>query len=263
MRLAIPIWHERLSPLLDSASRLLIVEVRENAERSRFVIPVDEDDPVRKCRRIQQNGVDVLICSAVSRVLARMLEVSGVHLIPEISGRLDDILPAFFEGNLTQPRFAMPGCRSKQPDRSDGEGCRKKDSSRKRTKEIKPDQIVDEQEREERMGKTTFAIPLANGKLCAHFGHCEQFALIETTDGEIVRQFTLTPPPHEPGVLPRWLSEQGSDVIIAGGMGARAQGLFGENGIKVITGAPADTPEALVRRYLSGSLVTGQNLCDH
>ncbi len=23
------------------------------------------------------------------------------------------------------------------------------------------------------------AIPVANGKLCAHFGHCEQFALVE------------------------------------------------------------------------------------
>jgi predicted Fe-Mo cluster-binding NifX family protein len=111
--------------------------------------------------------------------------------------------------------------------------------------------------------KTVFAIPVAEGKLCAHFGHCEQFALIETENGEIRAKTMETPPPHEPGVLPKWLHDQGAHVIIAGGMGARAQQLFVENGIKVVTGAPADAPEALVHQYLSNTLLTGENLCDH
>lgn len=108
-----------------------------------------------------------------------------------------------------------------------------------------------------------FAIPVAEGKLCSHFGHCEQFALIETENGKIERKTLHTPPPHEPGVLPRWLHEQGANVIIAGGMGSRAQQLFRENGIEVVTGAPMDAPEALVNQYLSESLVTGPNVCDH
>ncbi len=65
------------------------------------------------------------------------------------------------------------------------------------------------------------AIPVADGRLCPHFGHCQQFALIdvdETTRQTAPTAF-LTPPPHEPGVLPRWLHQQGADVIIAGGMG--------------------------------------------
>lgn len=113
------------------------------------------------------------------------------------------------------------------------------------------------------MNKTVFAIPMAEGKLCSHFGHCEQFALIETVDGKVNGKSLHTPPPHEPGVLPKWLHEMGANVIIAGGMGSRAQTLFKENGIKVVTGAPADSPEALVSQYLSDNLVTGQNVCDH
>ena len=113
------------------------------------------------------------------------------------------------------------------------------------------------------MNKIRFAVPVAGGKLCAHFGHCEQFAIIDTEKGKITDTSFHTPPPHEPGVLPSWLRQQGSDIIIAGGMGARAQTLFNENGIKVVTGAPLDTPEALVGRYLSGSLEIGDNLCDH
>jgi Mrp family chromosome partitioning ATPase/predicted Fe-Mo cluster-binding NifX family protein len=113
------------------------------------------------------------------------------------------------------------------------------------------------------MNKIIFAIPLVEGRLCSHFGHCEQFALIETENGQIQGKSMHTPPPHEPGVLPRWLHEMGANVIIAGGMGSRAQSLFNENGIKVITGAPADTPESLVHQYLTERLVTGANVCDH
>jgi ATP-binding protein involved in chromosome partitioning len=109
------------------------------------------------------------------------------------------------------------------------------------------------------------AIPVSAGRLCPHFGHCEQFALVDVD--ETTRQATqttfLTPPPHEPGVLPRWLHEQGAELIIAGGMGQRAQQLFADNGIKVVVGAAADTPESIVQAHLSGSLVSGQNLCDH
>ena len=109
------------------------------------------------------------------------------------------------------------------------------------------------------------AIPLAAGRLCMHFGHCEQFALVEINEEtrEISPTTTLQPPAHEPGLLPRWLQEKGANVIIAGGMGQRAQQLFSQNNIKVIVGAPADTPEELVQAYIDGSLQTGINTCDH
>jgi predicted Fe-Mo cluster-binding NifX family protein len=108
-----------------------------------------------------------------------------------------------------------------------------------------------------------FAIPLAEGKLTAHFGHCQEFALVEVEDNEIKNKETLVPPPHEPGVLPKWLHELGTNVIIAGGMGARALELFAQNNIKVIVGASALTPEELVQQYLDNSLQTGGNVCDH
>ena len=108
-----------------------------------------------------------------------------------------------------------------------------------------------------------FAIPLANGKLTAHFGHCHEFALIEVAENEITDKQMLIPPPHEPGVLPGWLHHLGADVIIAGGMGQRAISLFLEQGIKVITGAPEREPEKLVNSYLDNTLMTGANVCDH
>jgi predicted Fe-Mo cluster-binding NifX family protein len=108
-----------------------------------------------------------------------------------------------------------------------------------------------------------FAIPLAEGKLTAHFGHCQEFALVDVEDNEIKNKETLIPPPHEPGVLPKWLHDLGTNVIIAGGMGGRALDLFAQNDIKVVVGAPSLTPEELVRQYLDNTLEAGANVCDH
>jgi len=110
-----------------------------------------------------------------------------------------------------------------------------------------------------------FAIPTNNGKLCLHFGHCEVFTFIEAdeTSKTIIGKEEITPPPHEPGILPPWVAKNGANVIIAGGMGMRAQQLFTEQGIKVLVGAGEGDPEKLVLEYLNGTLVTGANTCDH
>lgn len=109
------------------------------------------------------------------------------------------------------------------------------------------------------------ALPMANQQLCMHFGHCQVFEFYEVDEKEktIKGKSSLTPPPHEPGVLPRWIKEQGADLVIAGGMGVSAQNLFREAGVQVITGAPADDSQTIVESYLNNSLQTGKNACDH
>jgi predicted Fe-Mo cluster-binding NifX family protein len=107
------------------------------------------------------------------------------------------------------------------------------------------------------------AIPTAQGVLCNHFGHCEQFAILNVKDGRVDGREWVTPPPHEPGLLPRWLAERGVKVVISGGMGQRAISQFAEQGIRVVTGAPVMDPDALLQKYLDGSLETGPNACDH
>ena len=109
------------------------------------------------------------------------------------------------------------------------------------------------------------AIPLAGGKLSPHFGHCEGFALfdVDPTEKKILRREEIVAPPHEPGLLPRWLAERGASVVITGGMGQRAQQLFAQHGISVVLGAPADVPERVVGDYLAGTLQLGNNVCDH
>jgi predicted Fe-Mo cluster-binding NifX family protein len=113
--------------------------------------------------------------------------------------------------------------------------------------------------------KMRIAIPITNGRLSAHFGHCEQFAVVDADpeNNRVTHVEFLTPPAHEPGVLPKWLSGLCVDLVIAGGMGRRAQELFAQNNIDVVVGAADNPPEKLALQYLTGRLECGQNICDH
>ncbi len=117
----------------------------------------------------------------------------------------------------------------------------------------------------DKTGKLKVAIPLIDGALCMHFGHCGQFALMDIDLGEkkILARQDVTPPPHEPGVLPAWLGELGVGMILAGGMGQRAQSLFTAQNIEVMVGLPSEAPEALIARLFAGTLASGANVCDH
>ncbi|MGI5870029.1 MAG: NifB/NifX family molybdenum-iron cluster-binding protein [Kiritimatiellia bacterium] len=109
------------------------------------------------------------------------------------------------------------------------------------------------------------AVPIADGLLCMHFGHCGQIAIltVDTSAKAVVSREDLAPPPHEPGVLPAWLGKLGVNAVFAGGMGQRAMALFQQQGIDVRVGLPAETPEQLVARFFEGTLESGENVCDH
>ena len=109
------------------------------------------------------------------------------------------------------------------------------------------------------------AIPVVNGALSMHFGHCEKFIIIDvdTDTKEIKKEEAFESPSHEPGLLPRWLAEKNVNLIIAGGMGQMAQSLFKQNNIQVSVGAVSKAPAELVMDYMNNNLATGENFCDH
>jgi ATP-binding protein involved in chromosome partitioning len=110
-----------------------------------------------------------------------------------------------------------------------------------------------------------YAIPVSGGVMCPHFGHCEQFALIDVDEANktITKKEYVPAPVHQPGLLPPWLAGQGVDCVIAGGMGMNAQNLFTSHDVRVIVGAEETNPEKAVLSHLTGELATGGNTCDH
>ena len=109
------------------------------------------------------------------------------------------------------------------------------------------------------------AIPLVNGVLSSHFGHCECFAIItaDPASKKILSKEETIPPLHEPGLYPSWLAEQGVTHVIAGGMGESALNLFVQNHIEVVAGAKGEAPEKIARLFVKNTLVTEKNRCEH
>lgn len=108
-------------------------------------------------------------------------------------------------------------------------------------------------------------VPVAEGKLTTHFGHCSGFDSFDIADDgkTVTKKEYIVAPPHEPGLLPKFLGEKGVTHIVAGGMGSRARDLFAERGITVCVGALALDSGEIVSQYLAGNLITGVNGCDH
>jgi predicted Fe-Mo cluster-binding NifX family protein len=107
------------------------------------------------------------------------------------------------------------------------------------------------------------AVPVLEGRVSPHFGRSDYFVIFEIAGGELKAGERHTPPPHAPGVIPKWLKEKDADVVITGGIGPRALGIFAQYGIKVLTGAPNLEPEELIKQHLEGTLALEENICDH
>ncbi|NLT51350.1 MAG: ATPase [Ignavibacteria bacterium] len=111
--------------------------------------------------------------------------------------------------------------------------------------------------------KKRIAIPTSNGLLDEHFGHCQQFTLLDIENGKISSINETDAPPHQPGLLPPWLAEKGVTDVIAGGMGQRAIELFNQNKVNVFVGAPKLEPEKLAEGLINNTLSLNANYCDH
>lgn len=107
------------------------------------------------------------------------------------------------------------------------------------------------------------AIPLENGVLCPHFGHCQKFAIVEVVDENIMDVKEVIPPEHVPGLYPRWIAQFGVTDVIAGGMGQQAIMLFNQQNINAFVGAPIKPAKELVSDFIANKLNLSANYCNH
>ncbi len=108
--LAIPEFRGRVAPVFDTCCTLLVFDPR-CAERG--IAPFEGWEIVHKsirARVLKERGVQLVLCGGISAAMARALDRAGIRLIPWKSGDIHEVLNAYLEGRLEDPRFAMPGC---------------------------------------------------------------------------------------------------------------------------------------------------------
>ena len=109
MKIAIPIYNDTVSNVFDFAHRLLLVEIRNGVEESRSEVSLTSESFPQRARRLGSLGIGVVICGAISRPLMSMLTVTGIDVLPYVTGGIDEVLQAYITGRLSQPQFITPG----------------------------------------------------------------------------------------------------------------------------------------------------------
>ena len=112
MRIAVPIWDDKISPVFDTASRLLIINTKNIGEVERFETYLGEQDISKRCLFIHALKLNVLICGAISRPFSMLLMSAGIKIISGISGLAEDVLNAYLHGSLSNSKYLMPGCKT-------------------------------------------------------------------------------------------------------------------------------------------------------
>lgn len=104
------------------------------------------------------------------------------------------------------------------------------------------------------------AIATDGTNVAHHFGRCQKYTIVDIVDGEISSRDEVDSPPHQRGYLPKFLSEFDVEMIVAGGMGRRAQEMFSERGIETCIGVTGDIDE-VIDSIVSGTLEVGESTC--
>lgn len=110
MKVAVPAWQGRISPVFDAASTLLVIDAENGCETHREETTLAQCGPFERARAIGELGVQTLICGAVSRPLEMALRSAQVQVIPDICGNTEEVLVAYLAGKLDQEVYGMPGC---------------------------------------------------------------------------------------------------------------------------------------------------------
>ena len=113
MRIAIPIFHNRVSPVLDTCTRLLIIDAERGVEVQRRELSLDFCSLSERFEIVKKLDPDAVICCGISDVYDKMLRSAGIRLISGIAGDVAQVAEAFFRHRIDDPRFWMPGRKKK------------------------------------------------------------------------------------------------------------------------------------------------------
>lgn len=120
MKVALPTWDGRVSPVFDVAHELLVADVREQAVGTQATHVILETDAAARAKTVADLGVTVLICGAISQALEQLLRSRGVRVIPRKCGDAHEVLMAHINGRLDEAQYTMPGCQSEASPRRGG-----------------------------------------------------------------------------------------------------------------------------------------------
>ncbi|MBL0714371.1 MAG: hypothetical protein JJV98_11785 [Desulfosarcina sp.] len=114
-RIAIPIFQARISPVLDSCNRLMVVDIDNGKEIQRVEVSLAKMSRMERTETISRWRVDKIICAGVSELMCNYIAGREIRLISGIAGEPEKIIDAYIHNRLDQECFLMPGRKGPHP----------------------------------------------------------------------------------------------------------------------------------------------------
>ena len=119
-RIVLPVFNNRIAPLFDVACSFAFFETENETILKQDMLQISVNNPTDKIHELQVRGIDLIICSAISKYLMDIIYARGIELMPGIIGDVSDVIQAYITDSLRIDQYAMPGCKW----RKKGHGCR-------------------------------------------------------------------------------------------------------------------------------------------
>ncbi|MCD6217329.1 hypothetical protein J7L05_05650 [bacterium] len=123
MRIAIPTWQQRVSPLFDTAERIVIADVANGQITQMSEERIPNSSLNNRANYLAERKVDVLICGGISGIMVSLLMRWDINVISGTMGDINSVLDGYISNSLDNRNFRMPGCRGRgRKHRSGGQG---------------------------------------------------------------------------------------------------------------------------------------------
>jgi predicted Fe-Mo cluster-binding NifX family protein len=107
MKVAVTTWKGRISPVADLTQELLVVDIGGQRITGRNREHFDNDSLFYRARKLDDLGVKTFICGAISSFYGSLVEGYGIRVISFVHGHVDEVLDAFLNNALMNPKFVM------------------------------------------------------------------------------------------------------------------------------------------------------------
>jgi predicted Fe-Mo cluster-binding NifX family protein len=102
VKVAIPIFNNRISPRFDFASKILIATIDNGKVEDKKAYSLINLNPIRRSLLLNELGVNVLICGGISCFSKRLLMSKWIDVINMVQGEIEEVLTLFINGKVKQ-----------------------------------------------------------------------------------------------------------------------------------------------------------------
>ena len=106
---AFPVFQSRIAPVFDTAVRVLLLQIEHQHELARSELHTKNLSGPERVAALRRAGVNTLVCAGISNVTHTMLESADIRVTPGIVGQVEEVIGAYLNKRLDDPRFFMHG----------------------------------------------------------------------------------------------------------------------------------------------------------